>query len=69
MMAGELPDVTVRDEGTIVQFIPNSDAARAWFKENVQAEGWQWMGPALCVDARPAQDLAQRLEEEGFTIA
>ena len=28
----------------------NTKAAREWFSENVQTEGWQWLGNTLGID-------------------
>jgi len=52
--------------GSIVQFYL-SDAALAWVNENVQTEGWQWMGKRmLCVDHRYAPGLGEALAEQGL---
>ncbi len=61
-------DFLIEDQGSIVLFQPMSDAAKEWFSENVQSEGWQWMGPRLAVDHRPAQHLLEGIEAEGFTV-
>lgn len=61
-------DVTVNDAGSIVQFTPISNAAKAWFNDNVQSESWQWLGNALGVDHRYAEDLIGGLIAEGFEV-
>ena len=62
-------DVLARDEGTIVEFMPVSRAAKQWFNKNVQSESWQWLGDWLCVDHRVAPDLIAGLEEDGLVVA
>jgi hypothetical protein len=61
-------DVRVNDEGSIVQFFPVTKEAFAWFKENVESEPWQWLGPSLCVDHRLAADLMTGLADAGFVL-
>jgi hypothetical protein len=61
-------DVLIENEGTIVMFQPVTDAARDWFAENVQTEGWQWFGPRLAVDHRTAGSLITGLLSEGFNL-
>ena len=63
-------DVHVRNAGSIVQFVLVTDEARAWVDENVATEGWQWLGNmTLNVDPRMAGQLAQGMQEAGFTLA
>jgi hypothetical protein len=61
-------DVTVKDEGTVVLFTPVSDDARAWFTENVVSEPWQWRGPSLATEHRPACDLLDGIRRRGLRI-
>lgn len=62
------PDFTIRDEGTIVQFIPNTDAAKEWLDAHVASEEWQWLGRGLCVEHRYAPMLRDKITEDGFTV-
>jgi len=62
------PDVLVRNEGTVYVFSPLTAAAKAWFDENVQSEGWQWFGNALVVEHRYALGLGQGLRDAGFAL-
>ena len=62
------PDVLVRNEGTVFVFCPVSAAAKAWFAENVQSEGWQWFGNALVVEHRFAWGLGQGLKDAGLVL-
>jgi hypothetical protein len=64
-----MTDVQIIDGGSIVQFIPETSAARQWFDENVQSESWQWMGTALCVEHRCAENLVQGLVDAGFEVS
>jgi hypothetical protein len=59
-------DIQVENHGTILLFRPQTDAAREWLTAHVDSEA-QWFGGALVVEPRYAADLAQGLEDEGFT--
>lgn len=59
-------DFTVRNEGAIVLFQAHTDAARAWWDENVQ-DGITFAG-ARVVEWRYAQDIIQGIAAEGLTI-
>lgn len=37
-------NVTICDQGTVVLFRLNTDAAEAFVEENVHLENWQWLG-------------------------
>jgi len=63
------PDVIVENHGSVVAFHLLSQNAKTFVDENVQAEGWQFMGDALCVDHRFASDLADVMRENGLVIA
>lgn len=58
--------VAVTSHGSVVTFTPLTEEAKAWFDENVQSEGWQWIGASLGVDHRMANLLAEGLVAEGF---
>lgn len=62
-----LVDVYCVNCGSIIQFEPRTDEARAWFDENVQSEGWQWLGNRLCIEPRLADNLLQGIIEAGLT--
>jgi len=61
-------DLRVRDEGTVVQFIPETDAGRA-FLEELASEGWQWLGKSLVVEHRSAGDVVRGAQENGLRVA
>ena len=64
-----MPDVTVTDHGTIVAFTFNSDAAKQFADEQIQAESWQYFYfDTLCVDARYAEDLVTGMQNDGLTV-
>ncbi len=48
----ENPDVSVSGGGSLYMVQPISQEAKDWVEENVQLEGWQWMGPAFGVEWR-----------------
>lgn len=60
------PDFTIRHDGSIFMFTPLTGICRQWIEDNVQSEGWQWFGNALCVDQHLARGLKNTLEDAGF---
>ena len=63
------PDVEIRNEGSIFTFTPVTKTAQDWINENVQTEGWQWLGKALCVDQHCAGPLAEGMASSGLVLA
>lgn len=61
-------NVIIENHGTVVLFAPESDYEHKWLLLNTDSEPWQWQGRALVVDHRPAADLIEVLEHEGFII-
>lgn len=61
-------DFSIYDEGSVVVITPLNDDARDWIEENVQSEGWQWLGHGLCVDHRMAGPLVDGIASAGFTF-
>lgn len=61
-------DFHVRDAGSIVQLVVNTDAAWEWLDEWVAYEQWQWLGNALCVEPRYLEDLVVEIIANGLTV-
>lgn len=38
--------------------------ARKWVKDNLQTEGWQWLGNTLWIDIRFAEDIVNAISNE-----
>lgn len=58
----------INNEGSVVQFIPESDEETDWLNEEVLADDFQWLGKTLVVDYRMAQDLFQAVRDAGFAV-
>ena len=63
-----MSDFNISDQGSIFLIRPLNEAARQWLDENVVSEPWQWVGDALCVEARFARDLLIEIEQAGFAV-
>lgn len=61
-----MADIKIRDEGSIVLFDPQTDAAREWIKDNVPEP--MYFGKALVVEHRYADDLAQGMISDGLDV-
>jgi len=68
-MPNTKPDVRITGLGaSIVQFHLLTDAAKDFVEGEVQTEGWQIMGQALCVDTRFADGLRELMLEYGLDV-
>ncbi len=63
-----MPDIQVINHGSVVAFIGQTEEGREFLENDVQSEGWQWMGPQLCVDHRYAGVLIEGIQENGLTV-
>ena len=61
-------DVRVAHSGSISLVTPLSTAAREWVRDNVETEGWQWLGGALAVEPRYVDNLLHGMEGAGLTV-
>tara|TARA_Y100000034_G_scaffold100178_1_gene123376 strand:- start:619 stop:816 length:198 start_codon:yes stop_codon:yes gene_type:complete len=65
-----MTDFLIRNEGTVVLFIPVSDAAREFaLSDELGLEDWQRFGEHFAIDHRPAVELVNQLFYEGWDIA
>jgi hypothetical protein len=64
----KIPDLIVRDEGTLFLFCPLTPKAKAWIDEHVQPDA-TWYGNALVVEHRYAWALVGGMNDAGLTIA
>jgi hypothetical protein len=63
-----VPDVLVRNEGTLFLFCPLTSRAKGWIDEHVQSDA-VWFGSALVVEHRFAWGLAQGMKDAGLVLA
>ncbi len=63
-----LPDVIVRNEGSVYLFCPLSAHAKTWLDGHVEPNA-TWFGSALVVEHRYAWALAEGLKDAGFSLA
>lgn len=61
-----VPDFRLEHQGTVVLVCPQTRRAQAWLNENVEAEGWQWLGRNLAVDPGSALDLRTGMIDAGL---
>ena len=67
MSRTKIIDFQIRLHGTIWTFEPQTEDAKAFVRNELEVQGWQWLGPAFGVDHRLANDLIAALEDEGFS--
>lgn len=63
-------DIVVRFEpaSTVWTFEPITDEAREWIVESISFDDWQWVGNALGVDHRLADEILQIMIDDGFRV-
>ncbi len=64
----QVPDVLVREGGTIWLFHPLSGRACQWVQEQVLSEPWQWLGGQLGVERRLASALIEAMRKNGLAV-
>jgi hypothetical protein len=62
-------DFNFRHERSVVIVIAASDAAKAFVRDHICVEPWQRYGGGFAVDTRIANDLAPKLEDDGFSVS
>lgn len=61
-------DILIIPHGTLVGFVPCTDAGREWINEMVESEAWQWMGHTLWVDHGFAGAVIEGAGEDGLVV-
>jgi hypothetical protein len=62
------PDASVSYLSAIALFVPSSQKALAWLKENCVTEAWQWENDNLSVEWRSAEAIIQGMEAAGLVV-
>jgi hypothetical protein len=55
------------DGSSIVLVRPCTKAAKAWVRENVSLEPWQWLGQAFGCEPRCVRALIEGAQNDGLT--
>jgi hypothetical protein len=63
-----MTDFTFTNHGTVWAVVAGSEAAKDFANEHFGVESWQGAPCDFVTDWRPARDLADRLEDEGFLV-
>lgn len=61
-------DFTFNEHGSVILMVPTSKTAWAFIHQHVYYEDWQLYGDGIVMEPRMAQDIAEALVNEGFTI-
>lgn len=61
-------DFIIDRSGSIIGITPMNQDAREWLDENVQSEGWQWLGETLNVDIRMAGEVVAGMQAAGLNV-
>lgn len=63
-----MADFRIADQGSIVMVTPLTQPAKDWVEENVQLEGWQWLGGGFAVEPRYVVGLASGIADAGLEM-
>jgi hypothetical protein len=61
-------DVRFVNHSSLVGIEAVSDAAKDWIAENVEAEGYMWVGPVLMAEPRYAFEIAWGMRNDGMEV-
>lgn len=61
-------DFIVSTHGSVWTIEAVSDAAREFAEEHLEVPGWAGIPTHFTTDHRPARDLCERLDADGFTL-
>jgi hypothetical protein len=67
-VSSAIPDVLVRNGGTVFLFCPLTSLGKEWIDEHGQSDA-RWFGHALVVEHRHAWGLAQGMKDAGLVLA
>lgn len=64
-----MTDVLLENDGSVVRFEIQTPEAMNWVKENINLEGWQWLGRnSFAVEHRFAKDIAEGMGNYGLLL-
>jgi hypothetical protein len=61
-------DARFHNHGTLVGIVPITTEAQEWIGENVEAEGFMWLGNVLYSEPRYAHAIADAMIADGLTV-
>ena len=61
-------DARFVNNGTICTIYVYTEAAKDWVNENVQTEGWQWMGNGFSGEPRMMLAVAEGMQADGLVF-
>lgn len=62
------PDFIIQVHGSVWTIEALSDEARTFAEENLDVPGWMGSSTRFTTDHRPARDLCEQLEADGFNL-
>jgi hypothetical protein len=61
-------DARFHNNGSLIGIVPITPAAQEWIAENVDADGYQWLGNVLYSEPRCAHVIASAMIADGLII-
>lgn len=61
-------DAQVDNQGSLWLIRPLSLRANKWLSAHVDSQPWQWLGGALCIDARMATPIVRAMKRARLSV-
>lgn len=62
-----MPDIQIVNHGSILIFVPGTDAGREWLGENIATDAMRWAG-GVVVEPRYAVDIFNGAMADGLRV-
>ena len=63
-----MADISIHNHGSIMIFIPTSDAGREWIADHIATDAMRWAG-GVVVEPRYAQDIVDGAFHDGLEVS
>jgi hypothetical protein len=64
-----MADLHFSNHGSIITCTPLTDAGQQWIDDNVESEGYQWLGRSLGIEWRFAEAIARGAISDGLKVS
>ena len=61
-------DISIELHGTVALLRPLTEAGSDWLDDNVEAEGWQYLGNALAAEPRSVHAIINGIVDDGLNV-
>lgn len=55
-------------QSTVTLLRPINDKCKQWVRDNIDTEGWQWLGGGLAIEWRYVDGIVEAMTNEGLVL-